>query len=138
MNLRYIERDDKVVLQWQIGCQERGCGVYHTKGHDFEDIPVIKKWQEVKKPHKFWIGTGNAGEKDSPTISAFFKGSKDPRDSGTMYNVGEWFHVVELPAGSKIISYDDLAKAFDKAIWVKHQDNIAFTTMAKELGLDKL
>lgn len=55
MNLRYIERDGKQVLQWQIGCQERGCGVYHTKGHEFEDIPIVKVEPEVRKPREFWV-----------------------------------------------------------------------------------
>lgn len=51
MNLRFIERDGKKILQW---CYPQEMGIKQSTGVpvDWYDVPLV---QEPKKPREFWL-----------------------------------------------------------------------------------
>lgn len=74
MNIRYIERDGKMILQQQTTCIYLGCGAYHPGGHDWQDIPVHIEIQTQKyegKLGQILCGIHNLVDPVALTDSAF-------------------------------------------------------------------
>lgn len=83
-----------------------------------DGVTYVKKTTEpVKRERKKWfLGFGYARDKnlDYGKISAFFY-KEDPRKKGgTLYNVGEWYDVVEFRDGDIVISKEDFDLAINK------------------------
>lgn len=127
MNLRYIIRDGKKVLQWS-----RISDVYDMRETCWRDVPTDQKTPEPTKPREFWVTQTSdkhysAREKEHnfiPCIEDRYRGLRP-------------IHVTELPKGSRVVSRDDIKVAylrFNECNSYRHRK--VFDLFLKELGFD--
>lgn len=137
MNLRWIKREGKEVLQYhdstiingmQSGLMTPGSKTHFQESREeiWQDIPTVPEKQEEKKLREFWLYKVNYMQ----------DGSFYPcKQSHVVFNKDwEEIHVTELPPGSRVVSRDDLNQAIRTAGFLSHDE--WFKHLCKLLGLE--
>lgn len=96
MNLRFIERDGKIILQEKTGNHLLSM----SPKEEWQDVPTHKEPEAPKKPLEFWINPITQGDE------FFFRARTDD------HSVVGWRHVTEIPKGYKLINKTEVISAW--------------------------